>query len=371
MTRKPVQASKSVHDPAMPDPESARRLSRLPWRTYRLRILGMGLGALPLMAVMSELGSSWWVWSWMALSCLVWPHLAFVIATRSRDPFLAERRNFMIDSAIAGSWVPLMHFNLLPSAVLLTVVTADKINTGVRGLWLRSLPGMLAMIVLGGLMTGFSLHYESSTRVILASLPILMIHTLAVSASGYRLVRKLQRQNLQLDEINRADALTGLDSRAHWLAQADALLTQHQQQGRPAALLMLDLDRFKDINDRHGHGTGDDVLRAVSDRIRQLVGDDGHAGRLGGDEFAIALRMGPNAATAFAETLRAAVEALRFARLPSLRCSVSLGLAEPPDAGLGLREWMEAADRALYVAKHDGRNRTVGHHIPGGASRRE
>jgi diguanylate cyclase len=366
-----TDAAVTRREAPIPDPESARRLARLPWRTYRLRILGMGLGALPLMAVMSERDSNWTGWAWMVLSCLVWPHLAFLVATRSRDPFRAEMRNFMIDSAIAGSWVPLMHFNLLPSAVLLTVVTADKINSGVRGLWLRSLPGMLAAIVLGAALTGFAVEYPTSTLVVLSCLPIMIIHTLAVSASGYQLVRRVQRQNLELDILNRRDALTGLGSRSHWLAQAEATLVQHQQEGRPATLLMLDLDHFKDINDRHGHATGDDVLRAVAESIRQLLGEQGDAGRLGGDEFAIVLRVGAGAAEAFAETLRAAVEALRFARLPTLRCSVSLGLAGPPDAGLGLREWMEAADRALYLAKHGGRNRTVGKHRLPGAPRPE
>jgi diguanylate cyclase len=340
-------------------PESERRLTRLPWRTYRLRALGMGLAALPMSAVLYELASPWPAWAWAVLTCFVWPHVAFQLATRSRDPFRAELRNFMFDSFLAGSWLPLMHFNLLPSAVLLTVATADKINSGVRGLWLRSLPGVALAIILAGLFTGFAVQYPSSTLVILACLPIMVIHTLTVSASTYRLVRKLQRQNLELDQLSRFDALTGLESRGAWQAHAEAVLEQHQQQGAPATLLLLDLDYLKDINDRHGHIAGDDVLRGIADRIRLHLGDGGHAGRIGGDEFAVLLRMGPSGAEAFAESLRVAIQSLGFPGFPSLRCSVSLGLAAPPDAGLGLREWMEAADRALYRAKEGGRNRAV------------
>jgi diguanylate cyclase len=343
--------------------ESQRRLVRLPWRTYRLRMLGMGLAALPVVAVMSELGTSWPGWAWMVLSCILWPHIAFLVATRSRDPLRAELRNFVVDSMLAGSWVPLMHFNLLPSAVLLTVVSADKINTGVRGLWLRALPAMLLTLVAVGLVTGFRVDYESSTLVVLACLPIMTIHTLAVSASAYRLVRKVQHQNLQLDEMMRRDALTGLDSRGHWLAQAEAVLQRHQEQGEPATLVMLDLDHFKQINDRYGHSAGDDVLRALAACIRQRLGPDEHAGRLGGDEFAIVLGRGQSGAEAFAESLRIAVETVEFARHPALRCSISLGLAPPPDRGLGLREWMEAADRALYRAKREGRNRAAGRDV--------
>ena len=346
--------------------ESARRLARLPWRTYRLRMLGMGLAALPVTAVMYELDTGWPGWCWMLLTCIAWPHVAFLTASRSQDPFRAELRNFVVDSMIAGSWAPLMHFNLLPSALLLTVVTADKINSGVRGLWLRSLPGMSAALLGGAWLTGFAVDYESSTLVVAACLPMLMIHTLAVSASAYKLVRKVQKQNVQLDALTRHDELTGLENRAHWQAQADNLLRRHQLRGRPAALVMLDLDCFKDINDHYGHAVGDDVLRAVAGRIRGLLGRQDHAGRLGGDEFAVALEGGMGAAATFAETLRVAVEALEFPRFPAPRCSISLGLAPPPDSGLGLREWMEAADRALYRAKHGGRNRAVGFDLPSG-----
>lgn len=326
----------------------------------------MGLAALPLAAVMHELDTGWPGWCWMLLTCIAWPHIAFLTASRSRDPFHAELRNFVIDSMIAGSWVPLMHFNLLPSALLLTVVTADKINSGVRGLWLRSLPGMSAALLGGAWLTGFAIDYPSSTLVVAACLPMLTIHTLAVSASAYKLVRKVQRQNQQLDALTRHDELTGLENRAHWQAQADNLLRRHQLRGRPAALVMLDLDCFKDINDHYGHAVGDDVLRAVAERIRGLLGDQDHAGRLGGDEFAIALAGGMGAAATFAETLRIAVETLELPRYPGVRCSISLGLAPPPDAGLGLREWMEAADRALYRAKHAGRNRAVGFDLQSG-----
>ena len=340
--------------------ESERRLTRLPWRTYRLRMLGMGLAALPMSAVLDELGSPWPAWAWAVATCFIWPHVAFVLATRSRDPFRAELRNFMFDSFLAGSWVPLMHFNLLPSAVLLTVATADKINSGVRGLWLRSLPGVALAIVLAGLFTGFAVQHQSSTLVILACLPIMVIHTLTVSASTYRLVRKLQLQNLELDQLSRFDALTGLESRGAWQTRAESVLEQHQQHGTPATLLLLDLDYLKAINDRHGHIAGDDVLRGIADRIRRNLGDAGHAGRIGGDEFAVLLPMGASGAQAFAESLRAAIQSLDFPGFPGLRCSVSLGLAAPPDTGLGLREWMEAADRALYLAKERGRNRAVG-----------
>lgn len=345
------------------DDTAVTRLQSLPSRTYGFRALGMGLAAIPQIVVMREIGAGWPSWAWMVFGCVLWPHLAYLLARRSRDPFKAELRNFMFDSVLAGSWLPMLHFNLLPSAVLLTVVTADKINSGVRNLWLWSLPGVVVAIGIGGLLTGFAVQLPSSTAVILACLPIMVIHTLAVSQSSYLLVRKVQRQNLQLAELSRRDMLTGIDSRGHWQAQANALLKRHQQGTSPATLLLVDVDRFKAINDRYGHGVGDDVLRAIAGLMTRLLHAEAAVGRLGGDEFAAVLPIGVAEAEQQAEVLRAAIENLDFAGFPGLHCSISIGLAEPPSPGLELREWMEAADRALYRAKQGGRNRTVGRDV--------
>jgi diguanylate cyclase len=327
----------------------ARYLRSLPLRTWPLRTLGMGLGGLSVLVVLAELDAAWPAWAWVVFACFAWPHLALVAARRAPDPFKAELRNFVFDSALAGSLVPLMHFNLLPSVVLLSVVIADKLNTGVRGLWLRSLPGMAGAIVLVGVFTGFAWQPASSLLVVAASLPILVIHTLAVAASSYRLVRKVQRQNVQLEALSRTDALTGVASRGHWDALAGALLGAAGP-GRPASLLLLDVDAFKAINDEHGHVRGDDVLRGIGAVLLAHGVPGGIAGRLGGDEFALAVPVDAAAAEALAARLREQVRALRFATAPPLRCSVTIGVGAAP-AGEGLRGWLEAADAALYRGK--------------------
>lgn len=344
---------------ASAETRSATRLQSLPRRTYRFRVLGMGLAALPIAAVLRELDAPWISWAWMAWICIVWPHVAYLVAVRSRDPFRAELRNFVLDSMFAGSAVPLMHFNVLPSVMLLTVATADKVNSGVRGLWLRAMPGMLLAIVAVGALTGFAWRPQTSMTVLLACLPILVIHTLAVSLSTYRLVRKVQMQNVRLDELARVDALTGLDSRGHWQLQAEAMFQRHQSERAPATLILIDVDRFKEINDRFGHATGDDVLRGVAELIRRVMPEGSHAGRLGGDEFAIAMPLSLAPAETVAAGIRAAVESLDFPRFPGLACRISIGIAEAPDSGLDLREWIEAADRAMYSDKDTRRNRVA------------
>ena len=97
----------------------------------------------------------------------------------------------------------------------------------------------------------------------------------------------------------------------------------------------------------------------ITGQIRTHLGSQGFAGRLGGDEFGIVLDMGHSASEAFAESLRAAIDTLGLPSLPGMSCTISMGLADPPDAGLGLREWIEAADRALYEAKRAGRNQAA------------
>ena len=339
----------------------ARELRFLSQRAYGFRVLGMGLACLPVFAVLRELGSPWPAWAWATFACLLWPHLAYLVARRSADATSAELRNFVIDSALAASLVPLMHFNVLPTVVLLTVVTADKINVGVRGLWLRSLPGMLLAMLAAAAITRFAVRLPTSMTVLVASLPILVIHTLAVSLSIVRLVRRVQHQNLQLEELSRRDGLTGLFNRRHWQEGAEAKLRDFQARGAAATLMLLDVDRFKDVNDRYGHGVGDDVLRGVARSLLDAgIAEDDQVGRLGGDEFVVALPLSLASAEATAERLRSLIGLLSFPGFPALSCSVSIGLATPPpDVRLGLREWLEAADRALYEAKRAGRNRVA------------
>ena len=358
---------------ASPEPEVAalpgaalssvapERLARMPRRVYPLRILGMGLGGLPLAVVLHEIDAPAACWAWLVFTALLWPHLALWLALRSRHPHRTEVRNLLFDSALAGLWVPLMHFNLLPSVLLLTLATVDKISTGIPRLWLQSLPVVLAGMVLGCVIAGPALQPATSMAVILACLPMLLIHTIAVSLAANRMIGRIREQNRELDRLHRVDALTGLAGRRHWQQQADATLRRLREQGAPAALLMLDIDRFKDINDQYGHASGDDVLRLVAGVLRRRLGEHDSAGRFGGDEFAVVLAgVDRDTARGLAEGMRRDLEAAAATlRLPGLSCSISVGVAQADPRHASVREWLEAADAALYAAKHAGRNRVV------------
>ncbi len=333
-----------------------RERRQLPKLIYRLRLLGMALGGIAIAAVLHEQGAAWPAWAWLAFTALAWPHVAYLAASRSRDPYRAELRNLLLDSAMAGAWVPLLHFNLLPCVLLVTLTTVDKISSGVPRLWLRSVPGMVAGLLATGLATGFVFEPATSMTVLVACLPIILIHTVAVSLASYRLIRQVTRQNHLLDQLRRTDTLTGLYGRGYWREQAAFALSRHHARGEAAGLVLIDVDRFKDINDSHGHGVGDEVLRAMAAAIRRNIRMHDFAGRLGGDEFAVLL---PGAsrddASRTADRIRDAVAAMRIYDQPELRPTISVGVAAA-DGHADLQDWLDAADAALYRAKRDGRN---------------
>ena len=333
-----------------------RQRRDLPRMIYRLRLLGMVLGGIAIAAVLYELRAPWPEWALLAFTALAWPHVALLVATRSDDPYRAELRNLLFDSVIAGAWVPLMHFNLLPCALLVTLSTVDKISSGVPRLWLRSLPGLAAGLLAAGLATGFAFEPDTSMTVMLACLPVILIHTIAVSLASYKLIRQVTRQNHLLDQLRRTDTLTGLYGRGYWREQATSVLARHRADGEPAALVLIDVDHFKGINDGHGHGIGDEVLRALAAAIRRNIRPDDLAGRLGGDEFAVLLPgIGPEDASQTAARIRGAVESLRIYEQPAVNPTISVGVASAaghPD----LQAWLDAADQALYRAKREGRN---------------
>jgi len=155
------------------------------------------------------------------------------------------------------------------------------------------------------------------------------------------------------------DALTGLPNRRYF-DEFCALLSRRRRSKDGLGILMVDIDRFKLLNDTHGHAVGDEVLRSVAGAIASAVREDDVPARYGGEEFAVLLR-NPSRDEAFevGERIREAVSGLDLSGLGVQATSVSVGVAVATVPDQPVLEIIAHADRALYAAKHAGRDRVV------------
>jgi two-component system cell cycle response regulator len=172
------------------------------------------------------------------------------------------------------------------------------------------------------------------------------------------------RDNVQMSiEMAITDALTGLFNRRYMESHLATLVEQAASRGKPLALLVLDIDYFKAINDGHGHDAGDEVLREFSLRIRKSIRNIDLACRYGGEEFVIVMPETDLAvATMVAERIRRRIANEPFAIQQggrNLEVTISIGIAAIGAPGDTAATILKRADTALYRAKRDGRNRVV------------
>jgi len=175
----------------------------------------------------------------------------------------------------------------------------------------------------------------------------------------YGNVSELAQQAEALERLACVDAMTGVNNRRHFLVLAETEWSRFRRYGRPLALLMLDIDFFKSVNDRYGHDVGDDVIKAVAEALEKHRRASDIIGRLGGEEFALML---PEAtldnAVGAAERFRKLIAGQTIAaREHQLSITISVGASVATAEVSGVRELIKQADVALYEAKRSGRNR--------------
>lgn len=156
------------------------------------------------------------------------------------------------------------------------------------------------------------------------------------------------------------DLLTGIANRRHFEREFERAVMGAEKSALPLSLIYLDIDRFKDFNDKHGHHTGDVVLRLVAEQIKECVGEQGLACRFGGEEFVVLLKdTDSHTALVMAEKIRILISRKevthRKSRKSFGRITISAGLTQfQPGDNSG--SFLERADRLLYEAKESGRN---------------
>jgi diguanylate cyclase (GGDEF)-like protein len=163
--------------------------------------------------------------------------------------------------------------------------------------------------------------------------------------------------NSLLQQQAYTDQLTGCFNRRRWMELGALGVERANRYGHSLSLLMLDLDHFKEVNDRFGHPAGDEVLRHSAHMLQQMVRKLDIVGRLGGEEFSILLPETPlDKAQVLAERIRASMQKMQFRFSgQEVTVTVSLGVSQY-ESKQPLKDFLQQADDALYEAKRKGRN---------------
>ncbi|MEX8506742.1 MAG: diguanylate cyclase, partial [Leptothrix ochracea] len=325
---------------------------RLARRIYLPRCIGLGLGAFCVAAGMHQHGVPGWAWVVLGLHALVWPHAAYQWSIHHPEPLLCERRNLWLDAAAGGFWVPMMGFNVLPSVLILTMLSMDNIATGGPRFFGRGLIASALGIGLGCGVAGIDVQLGSNLATILACLPFMVIFPITIGVVTYRTATQLGQRKRELYWLGQHDALSGLWTRAYLERHMDEALLAFNQSGQTATLVMADVDHFKHINDAMGHLVGDEAIQSLGDVLRTQTRQSDIPARLGGDEFCLLLpRTGLDAALALIGRIQGAL-----AQRP-MPISMSYGVVTLSADIHSRRQWLARTDRMLYAVKRSGRGK--------------
>lgn len=173
--------------------------------------------------------------------------------------------------------------------------------------------------------------------------------------------RQLLEESEQLEKAATCDALTGVLNRGAIVAELERALREAGKTQAPVGIIMTDIDRFKEINDRFGHAAGDDALREFTSRLAAALRQGDQLGRYGGEEFLIIVKdVAREPLMRAAERLREAVAGQPFNAGGDIRTvTASFGVATSNGGDVSAKDLINAADAALYIAKNNGRNRVV------------
>ncbi|CAN0618021.1 diguanylate cyclase [Burkholderia multivorans] len=327
-------------------------------RIYRLRVVGLALGFFCVASVFVEQDRGLALWALLVFHGFLWPHIARRAAFAWDVPYRGELVNLMIDAAFGGFWVAGMRFNVLPSALIVVMLSMDNIAAGGLRLFLLGVASHLAGLLGGLLLVGFAFEPMSHMPTILACLPFLVVYPLVLGWSTYRISQRLAEKTRALEHLSRTDGLTGLLNRRAWETGLADEFERCRATQSTSSLLLIDLDHFKRINDTLGHPVGDTVLKTLATMLRDHFEDGDGIGRYGGEEFGVVLRDSTlTTATLTAERFVVVVRENVRGAGPGSPCTISIGVAQYDATMPDHSAWLKRADASLYSAKLGGRDR--------------
>ena len=322
------------------------------------------------------------LWGLIALHLLVYPHVVYQVARRSAASQEAEVNNLTIDCLLFGILMGVLQFPLwITFSVYIASTLNITISRGLHGLLRAQLAffaGAACAVAAWGWHPSPRTGWPATWLCVLGN--AVYLGCIGVVAYDRNQQLRKTREALrtgelalqeQLAEIQALrdklqdqavrDPLTGLHNRRHLLGVADVELARCARQGAPMALVLIDVDHFKQVNDTHGHPAGDKVLQALGAFLVAEVRATDVACRYGGEEFVLLLP-GMSAEDAHHRTdqwRRKFCEQVIECDGARIRVTLSAGIASYPADGASLADLTRRADLALYGAKHEGRNRVV------------
>jgi len=251
------------------------------------------------------------------------------------------------------------NFGLLVMALLLAIVAGTAYRLGILIVRpLEHLAAGAAEVAMGGLEVDLP---PTDTAGEVSALTAVFNHMVARLREKRQELAgtntQLQRKNEELERLSTTDGLTGLVNHRALMQRLEEEATRSKRTERPFAVMMADVDHFKQYNDEFGHPAGDEVLQRIAALLKEATRTVDCAARYGGEEFAILLpETELDGAMEVAERIRARVEQTEF---PGRAITMSIGLAVFPKDAADTKGIVAAADDALYVAKRAGRNQVV------------
>ena len=352
-------------------------------RFYILRIIGCVCGFLAVSTTFYHLEVPLIYWLYAVIGCFMWPHIAYFTSIHSSDINRAEKRNCLIETFLGGILLPLMSFNLLPGITLFTMLVMNNIGFCGVTFFLKGIVSFLFGILVMIPLTGTQIILNTDFYIILSCIPALIFYPQIVAFLAYALARdlnktrgtleqqykklaaaniKIRDQRDLLDNISKLDGLTGIPNRRHFDGYLEKQWQSMLRSNSVLALLMIDIDHFKEYNDTYGHGKGDECLKQVAETLsRSVKRPNDMLARYGGDEFICALPLTDiDGAKKIAEEMRKNIISLAIPHFHSSAAdyvTISLGMAAiKPARSLSVSRLLKAADQALYMAKTNSRN---------------